>query len=247
VKSLDQFVTECREKFDSYDVKAYDRSGNKSYKFESESRRAPKRKKHFSEGSVVDALQEMSGLNKCKVSTFYVIIDQLNNALKQRIKPYSFVQQRFGVLTEFDSMSDEDINIAIERLVDNYPKHLSHSTQNSVSLFADTRNSQKIQQRGVNRNCSTYFKFLHTNGVYTAFPNTEVIFRIYLSLLSTNCSGERSFSQLARIKNVKQSTMSQDRLGVLALLCIERELLHKTDFSSVVDEFATIKSRKVTI
>jgi len=40
----------------SYDVKAYDRSGNKSYKFESVSRRAPKRKKHFSEGSIVDAL-----------------------------------------------------------------------------------------------------------------------------------------------------------------------------------------------
>ena len=57
--------------------------------------------------------------------------------------------------------------------------------------------------------------------------------------MSTNCSGERSFSQLAR--------MSQDRLGVLAFLCIERELLHETDFSSVIDEFATIKSRKVRI
>jgi len=40
--------------------------------------------------------------------------------------------------------------------------------------------------------------------------------------------------------------MSQDRLGVLALLCIERKLLHETDFSSVIDKFATIKSRKVT-
>ena len=105
-----------REKFDSYDVKACDHSGNKSYKFESESRRAPKRKKHFSKGSAVDALQGMSGVNKFKVSTFYVIIDQLNNALKQCIK--SFVEQHFGVLTEFDSMSDEDIKTAIERLVD---------------------------------------------------------------------------------------------------------------------------------
>ena len=65
--------------------------------------------------------------------------------------------------------------------------------------------------------------------------------------MSTNCSGERSFSQLAQIKNVKRSTMSQDRLGVLALLCVERELLHKTDFNSVIDKFATIKSRKVKI
>ena len=86
--SLDQFVTKCRKKFDFYDVKAFDRSRNKTYKFESESHRAPKRKKHFSEGSAVDALQGMSGVSKFKVSTFYVIIDQLNNALKQRIKLY---------------------------------------------------------------------------------------------------------------------------------------------------------------
>jgi len=39
-------------------------------KFESESRRAPKRKKHFSEGSAVDALQEISGVNKFKSALF---------------------------------------------------------------------------------------------------------------------------------------------------------------------------------
>ena len=70
MKSVDQFVTECREKFEFYDVKAFERSGNKSYKFASESRRALKRKKHFREGSAVDALQGMSGVNKFKVSTF---------------------------------------------------------------------------------------------------------------------------------------------------------------------------------
>ena len=92
MKNLDQFVTECREKFDFYDVKAFDRSKNKSYKFESKSCRAPKRKKHFSEVSAVDALQGMSRVSKFKASTFYVMIDQLNEALKQRIKSYSFVR-----------------------------------------------------------------------------------------------------------------------------------------------------------
>jgi len=32
--------------------------------------------------------------------------------------------------------------------------------------------------------------------------------------------------------------MSQQCIGVLALLCIERELLHETDFSSLIDELA---------
>ena len=75
IKSLDQFVTECREKLGSYDVKAFECSGNKSYKFESKSRQAPKRKKQFSEESAVDALQGMSEVNKFKRSTFYVMID----------------------------------------------------------------------------------------------------------------------------------------------------------------------------
>ena len=95
------------------------------------------------------------------MNTFCVIIDQLNNALKQRIKSHLFMQHGFGVLTEFDSMSNEDINVAMERLVGIYPQiSLSKSTQNSVSLFAGTRNSQKIQQKRVNRHCSKYFQIV---------------------------------------------------------------------------------------
>jgi len=159
------------------------------------------------------------------------------------------VQQRCGILTEFDSMSDEHIQIAIERLADNYPKDLSFEF---YSEFCQCICWYKEQSKEYSRKVLTgiaqhIFRLLHTNGVYTAFPNTEVIFRIFLSLMSTKCSGERSFSQLARIKNVKRSTMSHESLGVQALLCIEREPLHETDFTSVTDEFAAIKSRKVTI
>ena len=47
------------------------------------------------------------------------------------------------------------------------------------------------------------FQMLYMTGVYRAFPNTEAALRIYLSLIATNCSGERSFSQLKRNKDVK--------------------------------------------
>ena len=113
---------------------------------------------------------------------------------------------------------------------------LSNSTQNSVTSFAGARNSQKNTAEKSTSIAQRIFKLLLTSGVYTAFANIEVIFRIYLSFMLTNCSGEQLFSQLARIENVKRSTLSQDRLGVLALLCFERELLHKTDFSSVINE-----------
>ena len=38
------------------------------------------------------------------------------------------------------------------------------------------------------------------DGIKSAFPNVEVVLRMFLSLMVTNCTGERSFSQLKRIK-----------------------------------------------
>ena len=63
--------------------------------------------------------------SKSLVNTFYVIIDQLKSALQKRIEAYSTVLQRFGVLTEYDSMSDEDIHVGISTLVGVYSKDLS--------------------------------------------------------------------------------------------------------------------------
>ena len=54
-------------------------------------------------------------------------------------------------------------------------------------------------------------------------------------------------SQLKRIKDVKRSTMHQQRLGALALLFIKSALLREVDLSSVIEEFAVVKARKVTI
>ena len=48
------------------------------------------------------------------------------------------------------------------------------------------------------------FQMLYTAGIYRAFPNTEVTLRIYLSLIATNCSGERLFSQQKEIKMSNQ-------------------------------------------
>ena len=41
--------------------------------------------------------------------------------------------------------------------------------------------------------------------------------------------------------------MGQQRLGTLALLCIESDLLPKIDFNQLIDEFAIAKARKVAV
>jgi hypothetical protein len=248
LKSLNGFLDECRDKFDFYQQQACDRCGNSTYK--SERRRVPKRKKRVGDGTATDATEGMTGQQKFKVNTFYVIIDQLRSALQKRIEAYSVVLQRFGVLTEFGSMSDEDIDAAITRLVGVYSKDLSSDFPSEFRQFICWYKEQgNADCDGVasTGSAQNMFRLLHTTGVYPAFPNTEVALRIYLALMATNCSGERSFSQLIRIKDVKRSTMNQQRLGVLALLCIESDLLREIDFSPIIDEFAVAKARKVAI
>ena len=73
LKSLDKFLDECWEKFHYYEQQGRDRCSNSTYK--SESRWVAKRKKHVSDGDATDAVEGMSGQQKFKVNTFYVIIN----------------------------------------------------------------------------------------------------------------------------------------------------------------------------
>ena len=39
--------------------------------------------------------------------------------------------------------------------------------------------------------------------------------------------------------------MVQDRLSVLALLSVEREVLEQMDFDDIINQFAAVKARKI--
>jgi len=76
------------------------------------------------------------------------------------------------------------------------------------------------------------------------FPNVETILRLFLCLMVTNCSGERSFSKLKRIKSVLRSTMSQEWLSDPSILCAKNDKLRLIDFDYTSDEFAARKARR---
>ena len=43
--------------------------------------------------------------------------------------------------------------------------------------------------------------------VQATFPNVQVVLKMYLTLMVTNCSGELSFSKLKLIENMMLTTM----------------------------------------
>ena len=88
------------------------------------------------------------------------------------------------------------------------------------------------------------YRLIVANNMETVFPNTVILFRIYLSLMISNCTGERSFSKLKLLKSQVRSCMVQKRLNNLALLNMEHKLLRNISLSSLINDFAIKKSRK---
>jgi hypothetical protein len=65
----------------------------------------------------------------------------------------------------------------------------------------------------------------------------------YSCIAVTNCSTERSFLCLKRTITYLRSTIGENWLNSLALLCIESELVSTIDFQYLIDTFANLKSR----
>ena len=63
-------------------------------------------------------------------------------------------------------------------------------------------------------------------------------------MMVSNCSGERTFSKLKRIKNEVRSTMGETRLNFLSIMSIESDILKYLDFASIIETFACKKPRK---
>ncbi|KAF0719006.1 zinc finger MYM-type protein 1-like [Aphis craccivora] len=67
---------------------------------------------------------------------------------------------------------------------------------------------------------------------------------MFLCTPATNCSLEKSFSTLRRLKTYLKSVMNNDRLSALAVLNIESELTSSINYDNIIKEFAQSQSRK---
>ena len=88
------------------------------------------------------------------------------------------------------------------------------------------------------------YRLITTKGLKDTFSNVEIVLRIYLVLMVSNCSSERSFSKLKLIKNRFRTSVLEDRLVDLTLLGIECHILRELNFDYITDDFA-IKRRRL--
>jgi hypothetical protein len=149
-------------------------------------------------------------------------------------------------------LANEEIRNKAERLLKKYQADLDDAfPEEYVHLASFLKGNKNLLQESVTSEmsdseseASRLLQLLKTCNVDSIFPNVEITLRIFLSMAVTNCSGERSFSALKRVKNYLRSSLYQGKLNALALLFIESDFMHTIDFDDVVQKFAESKARK---
>jgi len=87
--------------------------------------------------------------------------------------------------------------------------------------------------------------YIYKENLLDVYPNLSIALGLLLKVPVTVESGERTFSRMKIIKNYLRSSMTQDRLCGLAQNSIEHEITRNLDYSDIIDDFASMKARKV--
>ncbi|KAI6656084.1 hypothetical protein LOD99_11330 [Oopsacas minuta] len=174
-----------------------------------------------------DEDRNMSPMDKFRQDVFQVINDQLISDLKYRLEAYKEISYNFGFLCKLPSLSNQMIKQAAGNITCSNPNDLEPTIESELIQFSSLiRSSVELQTNEKTKSIElNMYEFLHTQ----TFPNIEIALRIYLPLMVSNCSGEKSFSKLKRIKNELRNRIGQDRLNSLSVMSIESVVLKHLD------------------
>ncbi|XP_042216730.1 uncharacterized protein LOC121862491 [Homarus americanus] len=246
LKSLKSFVLSLRDHFGECEE-----SGVKRNNYQSEVTRVQQRNRRLDYDSGFTSANEtvLSPWDKFKVNTYIPILDQLVTLLDQCVEAYQLLSQRFHFFSKIgsDDSSPEAIRKGAQELVSVYSQDFEASLGDELvqlSQFVLLCQDEKTQEES---NELFMYRIIKDKGLSSTFPNAEIMLRIFLSLMVSNSSGERTFLKLKLIKNELRSAISQPRLQFLSLMSIESDILRKLNFDYIIDEFSRKKARKVFV
>ncbi|XP_010418623.2 PREDICTED: zinc finger MYM-type protein 1-like [Camelina sativa] len=198
------------------------------------------RKKQFDEIGLDEEIQ--SSEDAFRVNYFLVVVDMAITSVKTRFDQMKTFESVFGFL--FDSKKLKTLHDSdLQEHCCNLCKTFSHGNSSDVDsddLFSELRVLQTTLP-DVSMEPTEVLEFVEDIGCY---PNVSIAYRIMLTIPVTVASAERSFSKLKLLKNYLRSSMSQERLNGLAILCIEKNILESIDTETIIHDFASTKTRK---
>ncbi|KAL2102360.1 hypothetical protein ACEWY4_001528 [Coilia grayii] len=197
-------------------------------------------KRHFTYESHDEPFTD--ALVKLEVGFFNVVIDAATSAIKERFSTLETVGNKFGVLTNFPSLADEELADQCEAL--GTTLHFEgHSKLDSRALVQEIKNFPDLPSKTMS--LLELITFVHDKDLSEIYPNFWTALRIAITLPVTVAQAERSFSKLKLIKSYLRSTMSQERLTGLAVISINHVIGEQISYDDIIDDFASRKARKV--
>ena len=136
-----------------------------------------------------------------------------------------------GLLSRYDYGNMEQISqieqvLSVQNASHDDVKAVCHLYAGDISISAIIRNRQQwfayAAVFGLETSCEGLLAAMtRNNTLANLLPDLATLLRIYLTLPSTSCEAERSFSVLRRLKNYLRTTMSQNRLNHLCILSVQ--------------------------
>lgn len=242
--SLGSFLHDMREHFDDIEQKSKDKLPGIDYK--SVNKRKRKKKIQFNECQPPDADEALLPREKFRLKSFIPVIDALETNLKQRALAYDKIANIFSFLINLD-ISELQITENVNVLLKHYPEDVDDNLTREIKHFHRYIKHSYYESERRDFNHLDLYQIIRKEKVDIVFPNVETILRLFLSLMVTNCSGERSFSRLKLIKNELRTTMLQEKLSALSIMCLESDKLRQLTFNDIIEDFAFQKVRKKNI
>ena len=141
--------------------------------------------------------------------------------------------------------SPEDIQNAARKLVEIYNEDLDQCLGSELIQFADFAQMFKDEEGDDIGREQFMYRLIKNKRIKGSFSNVEIALCMYLVMMVTNCSAERSFSEMKIIKNRLRTSMTHERLNNLAVMSVEHDILREVDSDELIEDFASCKARKV--
>lgn len=198
------------------------------------------RKKQYDETNNED--ETLSLEESFRVEYFLVVVDMAITSLNNRFDQLKTFESIFGFLYDSNKLKSLD-DIKLKNCCVKFSTIFSQNNVYDVDsndLFSEL----KVLQMTLPSLKMSAIEILEFVKAADCYPNVLIAYRILLTVPVTVASAERSFSKLKLLKNYLRSSMSQERLNGLAILCIEKDMLENIDLDTVIDDFASRKARR---
>lgn len=88
------------------------------------------------------------------------------------------------------------------------------------------------------------YKKIHKDDIQNIYPYVNIALRMFLCCPASNCSSERSFRTLKRVKTYQWSRMTNDQFNNLAIIHIESDKTTQIQYDEIIQDFSEEKSRR---